>query len=309
MPPVPEARPSTARLVLALAVGVLAVSFAAIFIRYARLASGSEQAAFSLLIAAGRMLVAAAILTPVGLVQLRRERPPFQAVLLGVLAGAALAAHFATWISSLAFTSVAASTAIVTTNPVWVSLAAWLFLRERPRPQVLLGAGVALAGGLLIALSDSSGGGSGSAPLLGDLLALLGAFGASAYFLLGRSAQRAGLSLPAYSGLAYGVAAVLLLPAPLMAGVPYGPYPFAAYLWIALLGIVPQVVGHTTFNWSVRYLDPAVVTMVILLEPVGSAAAALLLFREFPGPLTLVGAAVILLGVLLAVRPQRVRPA
>jgi drug/metabolite transporter (DMT)-like permease len=294
--------PSSARIALVLTIGVLAVSFAAIFIRYARIASGSDAAAFSLVVSAGRMLVAAAVLTPIGLATLRRQKPPSRAVWLGVGAGLALAGHFATWISSLTFTSVAASTAIVTTNPVWVSLIAWIVMRERPRPQVITGAGIALVGGLLIAFGDAGGSGSGSNPLLGDALALLGALFASAYFLLGRTAQKAGLSLPAYSGLAYGVAALALVPTPLIAGVPYGPYPLAAYLWIALLGIVPQLAGHTSFNWAVKHLDPAVVTMVILLEPVGSAAAALILFREFPGPATLGGALVILLGVLIAVR-------
>ncbi len=298
-------RPAPARVALILTVGVLAVSFAAIFIRLARDAANSDSSFFALLIAFGRILVASCISVPLGLVALRQDRPSKRALWLSVGAGLGLALHFAFWISSLSFTSIAASTAIVTTNPIWLSLWAWLVWKKPPARPVLIGIGVAFAGGMVVALGDGGGSSIAPNPLLGNGLSLLGAFAVSAYYLLGRAAQNAGLSLAAYAGVAYGSAALFLAPLPLIFGVPYLGYSLETYLWIALLGLVPQLIGHTSFNWAVKYLDPAIVTMVILLEPIGSAFAAAVLFREIPSVLTICGAGLLLLGVFIAVRFER----
>jgi drug/metabolite transporter (DMT)-like permease len=294
-----------------LTVGILAVSMSAIFIRFARESSGSTNAAFGLLIAAGRIALASLVTAPLGFVALSRHQQQTprgigKAVWLAVAAGVGLAAHFAFWISSLSFTSVASSTAIVTTNPIWLSLFAWIVWKQVPSRAVMIGIAVSFVGGLLVALGDSAGSSSDAFlnPMLGNALALLGAFAVSAYYLLGRAAQQGGLSLPAYTGVAYTTAALVLAPLPLLFGVPYTGYPISAYLWIALLGLVPQVIGHTSFNWAVKFMNPAIVTMVILLEPIGSSLAAVILFREIPGPLTILGALLLLLGVFIAVRPM-----
>jgi drug/metabolite transporter (DMT)-like permease len=301
--------PSRGQVLGVLTLGVIAVSMSAIFIRLARDASLSTHPAFGLLIAAGRIALASVLTAPVGLATWTRNaatlepRARKKALWLGVAAGVGLAAHFAFWITSLSFTSVAASTAIVTTNPIWLSLFAWLVWKQAPSRGVLIGIAVSFVGGVLVALGD--GGSSSDAfanPLLGNALALLGAFAVSSYYLLGRAAQQNGLSLGAYTGVAYTSAAVVLAPLPLFFGVPYTGYPLEAYLWIALLGLVPQVIGHTSFNWAVRFLSPTIVTMVILLEPIGSSLAAALLFQEIPGTFTIIGAALLLLGVLVAVR-------
>ncbi len=286
----------------------------AIFIRYARDSSGSTSGAFGVLIAAGRITVASLLTAPIGFAALQRERRTLEprvfqkAVWLAVAAGIGLAAHFAFWISSLSFTSVAASTAIVTTNPIWLSLFAWLVWKQIPARGVIVGIAIAFAGGVLVAVGDNTAGSStGSSntfsnPLLGNGLALLGAFAVSSYYLLGKAAQANGLSLSAYTGIAYTTAALALAPLPALFGVPYTGYPISTYLWIALLGLVPQVIGHTSFNWAVRYLNPAIVTMVILLEPIGSSIAAVMLFNEIPGVLTVIGAALLLIGVFVAIR-------
>jgi drug/metabolite transporter (DMT)-like permease len=309
--PSTASQPSRAQVFTILTVGILAVSMSAIFIRFARESSGSTNVAFGLLIAAGRIALASLVTAPFGFAALRREWPNQEArgfnkaVWLAIAAGVGLAAHFAFWISSLSFTSVASSTAIVTTNPIWLSLFAWIVWKQVPSRAVMIGIAVSFVGGLLVALGDSAGSASGAFlnPMLGNALALLGAFAVSAYYLLGRAAQQEGLSLPAYTGVAYTTAALVLAPLPLLFGVPYTGYPVSTYLWIALLGLVPQVIGHTSFNWAVKYMNPAIVTMVILLEPIGSSLAAVILFREIPGPLTILGASLLLLGVFIAVRP------
>lgn len=277
-----------------LTVGILASSTASVLVRLALEAAGTREVGFSLLMSALRLFFASLVLLPGFRLPRARAGLSFAA-----LAGVFLALHFAFWITSLSFTSIAASTALVTTNPIWVTLFSWLFLKEPPTPLTLLGVGVALAGGLLIGLGD--GGGGGSSPALGNALALLGAMSVSAYFLLGREAQRRGLSILEYVRLAYPVAALVLLPLPPLFGTPYLGHPPMAYLWILLMALIPQLVGHTSFNWATRYVPPVLVTLVILLEPVGASLLGFLLFGEFPGARVLLGAGVLLLGVALAV--------
>jgi drug/metabolite transporter (DMT)-like permease len=288
-------RPSGLKVAGVLLLGILAISFGSILVRLALAASGDRSLAFSLVMSAGRMGFAALLLLP-GFKNPIRARGgiPF-----ALAAGAALALHFAFWITSLSYTSVAASTALVTTNPVWVTLLGWLLFGERPSGLTLLGVGVALVGGLLIGLGDAQGGGAN--PLLGDLLALLGALAASFYFLLGREAQRRGLSLLEYVRVAYTTAFLILFPLPYLFGGGYGGYPGVVYLYILLMALLPQLVGHTSFNWATRHISPVLVTLAVLFEPVGASLLAFLLFGEVPGLQVILGALALLLGVALAV--------
>ena len=290
--------PSPTRLAFVLALGVVAVGLAAIFVRLAD--------APGVVVAAYRMVAASLILSPWTLRALKKTSPTPAALGYTVLAGVFLGAHFATWITSLSYTSVAASVTLVTTSPLWVALFSWLFLGVAPAFAVILGALTAVLGGSLIGFGDLR---AGSAPLVGDLLALAGAVTISAYFLLGRAAQARGLSLQAYIGVAYGVAAVVLLPLPLLLRFSYTGYSLTTLFWILLLALVPQLVGHTSFNYALKYLDPTVVATVTLLEPLVSTSLALLFLREVPGALTLVGAVILLSGVALTTRNARERRA
>jgi drug/metabolite transporter (DMT)-like permease len=191
----------------------------------------------------------------------------------------------------------------VTTVPLWMALFGWMFLRIAPSLTTLLGILVAVAGGATIAFGDA-GGGTASAPLLGDALALIGAISVTGYLMLGRTVQRAGIGLNAYVGAAYGVAAFLLLPLPAVFGLSYGGYPVETYAWIALLALVPQLIGHTGINFAMKHLDPTFVSTTLLLEPVGAALLALALFGEVPSVLTIVGACVLLAGLAMTVRAR-----
>jgi drug/metabolite transporter (DMT)-like permease len=216
-------------------------------------------------------------------------------------AGICLAVHFATWITSLSFTSIAASTTLVTTNPVWVALLCWLWFKEKLTRLTLLGIGVAFVGGVLIALADTGAVSAGNNPPLGNFLALVGAWMASLYFLLGREAQRRGLGIGSYVVVAYSTGALVLLPLPLIVGSNYVGYPVAVYAYILLMAVLSQVVGHTTLNWAVRWISPTLVTLAILFEPVGSSFLGYLIFNEVPGLLVLLGAGVLLSGVAIAI--------
>ena len=276
-------------------VGLFAVSLSAIFIRLAD--------APGVVVAAYRMLLASLLLLPWTFRALRTTPLTGQNAPYAVLAGLLLGLHFATWITSLSYTSVAAGTSLGTTTPVWVALSSWLFLGLAPPFSAMLGMLTAVLGGALIGFGAT--GGESSAPLLGNALALVGAAAASAYLLLGRSAQRRGLGLQAYIGVAYGVAALSLIPLPLLLGYDYFGYSPDTYFWILLLALVSQLVGHTAYNYAVRYLEPTLVATVILLEPIGASLLALLLFSEVPPALTLFGAFVLLGGVALTARNSR----
>jgi drug/metabolite transporter (DMT)-like permease len=287
-------RPRDARVGLILGVAVIAVSLAAIFVRLA--------AAPGVVVAAYRMVLASLLLAPCTVRALRRTPFRGRALWFTLLAGLLLAGHFATWITSLSYTSVTAAVTLVNTIPLWVALLSWLLLGAAPTLTVLLGALLAVAGGAVIGFGDLGG---GSAPLLGDGLALAGAIFVSGYLLLGRQVQRSGVTLQAYVGVAYGVAALALLPLPLLLGQHYGGYSGETLLWIALLALVPQLIGHTGINHAMKHLDPTLVSTVVLLEPLGATLLALLVFAEVPATLTLLGAGVLLFGVLLTVRSGR----
>lgn len=295
-------QPRNWQIALILLTGILATSTAAILVRLAIAAAGASGLGFSLVLAASRLTLAAIALLPTWRT-ISPSPPGLTAIGFAVGAGVALALHFATWITSLSYTSIAASTALVTTNPVWVALLSWLWFGEKPSRLTLLGTGIALSGGILIGMGGVETTHSGTNPLLGDGLALAGSWAASLYFLLGREAQRHGFSVGHYATVAYSVAAIALLPLPLLMGTSYTGYPALAYGYMVLMALLPQLVGHTSLNWSVRWLSPTIVTLAILFEPVASSLLGYLIFAEVPGLPVLVGAAVLLAGVAIAVIP------
>ena len=174
---------------LVLLVGVLAASTAALFIRLAYAAEGSGSVGLGLLLAAVRLSVASLVLVPVWWVTRKTNLKP-GALWYAVLAGIFLGAHLALWITSLAYTSIAASATIVTTNPIWVALILWLWRGETPTRLTAAGIIVAFSGGALISVGDAGGASAGSKPLLGDLFALLGALTVSIYFIFVIHAQQ-----------------------------------------------------------------------------------------------------------------------
>ena len=290
--------PAKGHVYLILGLALVAISLSAIFIRLAE--------APGVVIATYRMLIAALVMLPLGLRKGESGRFTSKGLLLSVAAGVFLAPHFATWITSLSFTSVAASVSLASTTPLWLALLSWLFLRRPPSLAVLFGVLVAIAGGAIIGFDDLRAGG---ATWFGNLLAVTGAVAMAAYLLLGRSAQLHGLSLPQYAGAAYSAAALLLLPVPALFGFSYTDYSSATFAWILLLALVPQLIGHNGVNYAIKRLNPTLVATATLLEPVGAALLAWLLLSEVPGRTTLIGAALLLTGVLVTARQSgRERP-
>ncbi len=287
---------------LALSVGVVAVSFAAIFIRLAD--------APPLVIASYRLSIGAAVM--VGLSSGARWRSGVRALsapgltkrdalLLGV-ASVCLALHFGFWIASLDYTSVTSSVVLVTSNPLLVALASRLLLGEAIQRRVLAGIGVGIVGGLILAAGDASREGE----LLGDLLAVLGAVAIVGYLLAGRR-LRTHLPVLQYTALVYSGTAVLLVVAALLAREPFTGYTLGTYGAMVLLALIPQVLGHSLFNWSLAHVTGTAVAVSVMAEPVIASLLAVPILGELPNATSVGGGLIILAGIYLALRPANVR--
>ncbi|MFZ4813536.1 MAG: DMT family transporter [Phototrophicaceae bacterium] len=286
----------------ALTVGMLAISFAAILIRYAQ-----QDGVPSLVIAASRLVISGVALTPFALTRYRQELRGLQRrdLLLALLSGVCLALHFAFWVTSLEYTTVLISVTLVTTTPLWTAiLEAWL-LKASFHRWLLIGLLVSLVGGVMIGFpSGASAEAAGSSNLLlGAGLALLGALVVAGYMTIGRGLSGR-LSLVPYIWLVYGFAGIVLSLIVLAQGLPVTGYPPSAYFWLLAQAVFPQMIGHTSLNYAVRYVSATYTSIATKLEPIGSAVLAYFLFSEVPGVWQIIGSVVILAGVVVAsVRP------
>jgi drug/metabolite transporter (DMT)-like permease len=297
-------KPSVFKISIVLLIAVLSVSTAAIWIRLAMKAANDRTIGFSLFLAASRLIISALILIP-SASKIKSDRVTNQAFLCAVIAGICLAGHFASWIASLAFTSIVASTTLVTTNPIWVGILSRFFWQEKLSKLTILGIGIALIGGVLIGLGNGENINSGSNPFLGNGLALIGAIMASLYIIFGTQAQKLGLSIRSYVTIAYSTGAIALFPLPLLCDRQYTGYSGSVYFYIVLMAILSQLIGHTGFNWALRWLSPTFVTLSILGESIISSILGAIVFQEIPSLAIICGGLIILSGVAIAVRGNR----
>lgn len=242
---------------------------------------------------------------------------------LGIALGAGflLALHFWSWITSIGLTSVAASVVLVNLHPVVIVAGSALWLGERPTRQQLIGLIVALAGAVVVGVGDvgadaaagpagaaSVAGAAGAAgnALLGDLLAVVGAITVGLYYLAGRSLRQR-LTLWSYVGLVYAACFVSLLALAAATGAPLWPQPRRELLIFAGIALGPMMLGHTGFNWALRYVPAYVVSLAVLAEPVGATVLAMMIpgIGEVPSSATLLGGGVILAGLVLGSLGER----
>lgn len=279
-------------------VGVVAISFSAILIRVAE--------APALALAFWRSFGGALALAPFA-VRARRRGLVVGDVPLRALgaSGLFLALHFALWIGSLSFTTVASSVTLVTASPIFVGLGAAWFLDERPGRRTWIGMAVTIAGAVLIGLGDLRGLPLGPRALGGDAMALGGAVAVTGYLLIGRSLRRRELPNVVYASVVYGVASVALLVVCLATGTPIAGYSTATWLAIAGLILGPQLLGHTVFNALMRQVSATAVSIVVLAEPIGATLLAWLLLAELPAALFWAGGPLILVGVAVATVRRR----
>ena len=274
--------------------GIMAISTGAIFARIAD--------APSLVIAAYRVGIASLLLAPIALFKSfdafsQLTRKDVQQV---VLAGAFLAMHFATWISSLKFTTIANSVVLVNMSPLWVGILAPLLTKEKTHPSMRVSIVLSIVGCVVIGSGDLV---LGAHALWGDFLALLGGICTAGYLMLGKRIRQKH-SLIVYVSLCYGSAAVFLWAIVLLLGLQitgFSGQTTAAFWGMALIS---QIIGHSCYNWALRYCSTAFVALGLLGEPIGSTLLAYVLFHEGLTPAKSVGGLLILAAIYLAARSE-----
>jgi drug/metabolite transporter (DMT)-like permease len=297
---------------LILSIGILSVSSAALFIRFA------QQQMPSLVVAALRLGFASILMTPWVLAHHKREiininKTEWQLILGG---GFLLAVHFATWISSLEYTSIASSVVLVTTTPIWVALFSPILLKEKSERSTIIGLIIAILGGLIVSLANDCAFDNGniscqfntsiaqSDVLLGNLLALIGAICAGFYLIIGRILRKT-VHLSVYIYCVFTCAALFLLLFVFISGKALYPYPLLTYIFCLALAIFPQIIGHSSLNWALAYLPVGFVAIALLGEPVGSTILATIFLKEIPTTLEILGGLIILCGIYLASRKSK----
>lgn len=295
--------PSSRRVNLTILMAVLAVSFSAPLIK-----QGLNWGAPPAIIAFYRLLFSTLLLLP-GVLRNRRSAAQELSALTGkdrgvlVLAGVFLALHFICWIYSLSMTSTFAATVIVCMQPLFTLIGGFMLFREKPNKASYIGIVVCIAGAVVIAVGSAA---SEEGNTLGDILALLGALFASAYFLCNKH-LRPKLALGTHTCCVYGICAVVLFFTALFSGNALFAYPPKLYLLFAGLAVVCTLMGHSVLNWALKYAKAAYVSVALLGEPVGASVWAYFLFQEVPGTAALIGGCVIILGIVLFTLTENAR--
>jgi drug/metabolite transporter (DMT)-like permease len=286
-----------------LSAGIIAISFAAIFIKFC-------EDVPSLMIATYRLVISSIIVLAIAKSRgIRFSNFTKKQVLIGMLGGLFLALHFTFWISSLKFTSVASSVVLVTTNPIFVGIFSYLFFKETQPIELIAGIILSFSGSIILAAGDSGLRGlaiNNPSFLLGDTLALLGALTASGYLMVGSKARQE-MDVVSYAAIVYSFSALFLLTAVFFSGIPFTGYKASSYMFMGLLAIVPQLIGHTSINWALKHLKASVIAITILGEPIGASILAYFIFQERISSFQGAGIMLIFLAIIIASRKARKR--
>jgi drug/metabolite transporter (DMT)-like permease len=272
---------------LGLLIAILSVSTSAILVKLAT--------APAPVIATYRLLFTILLMTPFVWTKTRHEWSLIRARdwVFCTLSGIFLAFHFILWFESLNYTSVASSVVLVSLQPLFAFIGAYLFFKERLNWKAVLGGIIAIVGSMIISWGDFKI--SGLA-LFGDILALLGALMATGYLLFGQNVRKR-LSLIAYTYIVYGIATLTLLIYDIALNYPLLPYPGKDWLLFLLMALFPTLLGHSIFNWAIKWISVSVISMGTLGEPVGASILAYFILGEKLQFTQLIGGIVILLGI------------
>ena len=269
--------------------GVVGISASAILVRW--------SSAPSMVLVMYRMIVAVGLLSPVVLLRCRDELKALKKKdwLMSAAAGCCLGLHFTFYFESVRTTSIAAAVVLSDTEVLFVALGSILLLRKKLSRQCWLAVGLAFVGAVMVALSGGTGGESG---LLGNIFALLSALLLALYTTIGASTRQR-MSNTAYTFVAYAFAAITVAVVAVASGTPLAGY--GANNWLTALGmaVLCTLLGHSIFTWGLEYLPPAYISTVKLLEPVFAAVWGMLLFRESPTLLVVVGGIIVIVGVFI----------
>lgn len=286
--------PSPLALTIPLIVGMIAISFAPILVRYSD-APVSVQGMY-------RMLFTIFLMLPLGIRHFRNIRLiSGKDWLLLVVAGFFLALHFLLWMESVNYTSIASSTIILALEPVFVMIGAFFVFNDRPGKFALIGLAVALAGAVCIGSGDI---GISDRAFIGDILSLLGALAVAVNMLI---AKRILSRVPSYlySLIVFAFTFLFFALYNLSVEIPVTGYPAKEWYVFLLLAIVPTVFGHLIFNWLLQYVKPTTVSMTVFAEPVGASLLGIVLFREFITESQLIGGLLVIIGLVLYLKSEQ----
>lgn len=284
---------------IAVVIGVIAVSTSAIFVKLA----GDAPAG---IIAFYRLFIAVILMLPIILMKYRDEICSIKKKdwLLATLSGVFLALHFILWFESLNYTSVASSVVLVTLQPIFAFVGTYFFFGERFSVAAIISMFITLLGSFIISWGDFQI--SGLA-LLGDILALLGAATVTGYFLLGQQMRR-NLSLMTYSFIVYGISSITLLIYNIALQNTFVSFPKDHWLWFLALAVIPTFFGHSLFNWALRWLSTATISMAIVFEPIGAAILAYYILGEVVTPSQWLGGTIVIFGLFLFIMSTTRKP-
>jgi drug/metabolite transporter (DMT)-like permease len=279
----------------ALIVGVMAVSASAIFVKFSSAPSG--------VIAFYRLLFSVLFMLPIFLMKYVKELLLISKRdwLFATLAGVFLAFHFILWFESLNYTSVASSTVLVTLQPLFAFIGTYLFFKERFSLKAMVCALLAIIGSVIISFGDFRI--SGTA-LFGDILALLACALVTAYLMFGQSVRKR-LSLITYTFVVYSISSIVLFLYVLIAGESLYPYPKGEWVNFILLALIPTLLGHSLFNWAVKWISTSIISMAILFEPVGATILAYYLLSEKVLLTQLLGGSIVIVSISLFLLNER----
>ncbi len=272
-------------------VGVFSVALSAIFVKMTSADSGVT--------AFYRMLFSIIIMSPVFFLKYTHEIKKLSKRdwTFASIAGVFLAFHFILWFESLNYTSVASSTVLVTLQPLFAFAGTYFFFKEKLSVKTLLSGAIAILGSVLIGYGDFKV--SGSA-LFGDILALIACALITAYLLFGQDVRKR-LSLVTYTFVVYGISTITLFFYIVFKGESFGPYPASEWMWFLLLALIPNLLGHTLFNWALKWVSTNVISIAILFEPIGAAILAYFILGEYLTASQIIGGSVVLAGITLFV--------
>lgn len=280
---------------LVLAIGVFFVSTSAILVKVSTAPSGT--------IAFYRLFFSVVFLLPIFL---RKYLPEIKLIkkkdwFFSILAGIFLAFHFILWFESLNYTSVASSTVLVTLQPIFAFAGTYLFFKEKYTIKAIVSAILAIVGSIIISWGDFKI--SGSA-LFGDILALIACALVTAYLMFGQSVRQR-LSLVAYTFVVYFISTATLFIYVLINGDPLFSFERENWIYFILLAIFPTLLGHSLFNWSLKWLSTSTISMAILLEPVGATVLAYFLLKESIYLFQIIGGMIVIGGLSLFILDGR----
>lgn len=272
-------------------IGVISVALSAIFVKLTTADAG--------VIAFYRMFFSVLFMLPLFLLKYRGEIKVLKRRdwVYSTIAGVFLSFHFIFWFESLNYTSVASSTVLVTLQPIFAFAGTYFFFKEKLSIKTILSAVIAILGSVIISWGDFKV--SGTA-LYGDMLALIGCALITAYLLFGQDVRKR-ISLITYTFIVYSISTITLLLYVLIKGESFGPYESVDWFWFIMLALIPNLLGHTLFNWSLKWVSTNVISIAILFEPVGASILAYYVFQETLSMSQITGGIVVIAGILLFV--------